>query len=140
MTHSGFFDRTNLPPTAARSYDDGRDVTNMHAVRGSPAGGLQASSHDLLQLVQAIDAGGLLKKESVETLRDLIPHPPNVPSPADDTKLTAYGIAGGATGVSAQLSIDSTGRYTQIVLCNGNPPMAISLAATMGEWIKQMPK
>jgi hypothetical protein len=112
----------------------------MHAVHGSPAGGLQASTGDLLRLVQAVDGGKLLKKESVKVLRDLIPHPPNTPPPADETKLAAYGIAGGGPGVSAQLAIDSTGHYTRVVLCNGSPPMAMSMAATIGEWIKQMPK
>lgn len=140
MTHSGFFDRTKLPPAVAHSYDDARDVTNMHAVQGSPAGGLHASTGDLFRLVQAVDAGKLLKKESVKVLRDLIPHPPNAPPPADATRLTAYGIAGGAPGVSAQLAIDPMGRYTRVVLCNGSPPMAMSMAATIGEWIKQMPK
>ena len=140
MTRSGFFDRTKLPPFVAHSYDEGRDVTNMHAVRGSPAGGLQASTGDLLRLVQAVDGGKLLKKESVKVLRDLIPHPPNAPPPADETKLAAYGIAGGAPGVSAQLAIDPTAHYARVVLCNGSPPMAMSMAATIGEWIKQMPK
>jgi D-alanyl-D-alanine carboxypeptidase len=140
MTHSGFFDRTKLPDNVAHSYDDGRDVTNMHAVRGSPAGGLQASGGDLLRLVQAIDAGKLLKKESVKLLRDLVPHPPNTPPPADDMKLASYGIAGGAPGVSAQLSIDPSGRYTRVILCNGSPPMAMSMGATIREWLVQMPR
>jgi hypothetical protein len=91
-------------------------------------------------MVQAIDAGKLLKKESVKVLRDLIPRPPNAPAPADESRLTAYGIAGGAQGVSAQLAVDPTGRYTRVVLCNGSPPMAMSMAATIGEWMKQMPK
>ena len=140
MTHSGFFDRTDLPTGVAHSYDEGKDVTNMHPVRGSPAGGLQASTGDLLQLVQAVDTGKLLKRESVKVLRDLIPHPPNAPPPADEARLEAYGIAGGAPGVNAQLSVNPTGHYTRIVLCNGSPPMAMSMAATIGEWIKQMPK
>jgi D-alanyl-D-alanine carboxypeptidase len=140
MAHTGFFDRTRLPGTVAHSYDDGRDVTNNHPVRGSPAGGLQASAGDLFRLVKATDAGKLLKKESVKLLRDLIPHPPNAPPPEDETRLVAYGIAGGAPGVSAYLAIDPTGRYTRVVLCNGSPPMATSMAATISEWIKQMPK
>jgi D-alanyl-D-alanine carboxypeptidase len=140
MTRSGFFERSKLPPTVAHSYDDGHDVTNTHPVHGSPAGGLQASTGDLLRLVKAIDAGKIIGKESVKVLRDLIPHPPNAPPPADDDKLEAYGIAGGAPGVSAQLAIDPTGYYTRVVLCNGSPPMAISMAATIAEWIKQMPK
>jgi hypothetical protein len=112
----------------------------MHATRGSPAGGLQASSGDLLRLVHAIDGGKLLKAESVKVLRDLVPHPPNAAPPADDTKLSGYGIAGGAPGVSAQMAIDAAGHYSRVVLCNGSPPMAMSMAATINEWIKQMPK
>jgi hypothetical protein len=88
--------------------------------------------------VQAIDAGKLLKKESVKALRDLIPHPPNAPPPADETKLEGYGIAGGAPGVNAYLAIDPTGHYTRVVLCNGSPPMASSMAATISEWMKQI--
>jgi len=140
MKHSGFFDRSHLPPTVARSYDKGVDVTGQHAVRGSPAGGLQASVGDLLRLVQAIDAGKLLSKESIQILRDFIPHPPDAPPPSDPGRLTAYGIVGGAPGVSAQLSVDPSGRYVRIVLCNASPPMAMSMAATIGEWLKQLPR
>jgi hypothetical protein len=70
----------------------------------------------------------------------MIPHPPNAPPPSDETKLTAYGIGGGAPGVNAGLSIDASGRYTRVVLCNAGPPMAMSMGAAISEWIKQMPK
>jgi CubicO group peptidase (beta-lactamase class C family) len=139
MRRSGFFDRSHLPPTVAHSYDDGSDVTRVHPVRGSSAGGLQASAGDLWRLVQAIDGGRLVKSESVKALRGLIPHPPTALR-IDESKLRGYGIAGGAPGVSAQLAIDPTGRYTRIILCNVSPPMAMSMAATINEWIKQMPK
>ena len=140
MTHAGFFDRTNLPPNVAHSYDDGKDVTKLHPLHSSSAGGLQASTGDLLRLVQALDAGKLLQKESVKLLRDLIPHPPNAPAPADESKLEGYGIAGGAPGVSAQLAIDPAGHYTRIILCNSTPPMAMSMGATIGAWLKLRPK
>lgn len=138
MTHSGFFDRTKLPAAVARNYDEAKDVTTLHMVRGSPAGGLHASAGDLFRMVQAVDAGKLITKDSVKILRGLIPQRPDAPSPVDGTKLEAYGIAGGAPGVSAQLAIDAMGRYTRIVLCNGSPPMAMSMAATIGEWIRGM--
>jgi CubicO group peptidase (beta-lactamase class C family) len=140
MKHAGFFDRTNLPATVARSYDGAVDVTQKHPVRGSPAGGLQASVEDLLRLVQAIDSGKLVKKESVKLLRDLVPRPPNAPQPADPNKFVGYGIAGGAEGVNAQLNIDPTGRFVRIVLCNSSPPMASSMAATIGDWLIQLSK
>ncbi|MBA3963591.1 MAG: hypothetical protein H0X40_17065 [Chthoniobacterales bacterium] len=70
----------------------------------------------------------------------MIPRPPNAPPPADATKLMAYGIEGGAPGVSAQLVIDPTGRYTRVVLCNGGPPMAMSMGMTIREWLSHMPK
>lgn len=140
MAHSGFFDRAHLPPFVARSYQDADDVTGMHPRRGSPAGGLQASAGDLFRLVEAIDTAKLIKQESVRLLRDMIPHPPDAPPPADATKLMAYGIEGGAPGVSSQLVIDPTGRYVRIVLCNSGPPMAMSMGATIREWIKAMPK
>jgi D-alanyl-D-alanine carboxypeptidase len=140
MSHAGFYDRKNLPAFVAHSYDEGKDVTTMHAGRGSPAGGLQVSAGDLLRLVEAIDAGKLISKDSVKLLRAMIPRPPDAPPPADQTKLQAYGIEGGAPGVSAQLVIDPTGRYTRVVLCNGSPPMAMSMGATIREWLKQMPR
>ena len=115
-------------------------MTDKHPVIGSPAGGLQGSAGDLLRLVQAIDAGKLIKTDSIKTLRDLIPRPPNAPQPADANRFAAYGIAGGAPGVNAQLNVDASGRYTRIVLCNGSPPMASSMAATISEWLKQLPK
>lgn len=140
MTHSGFFDRARLPAYVAHSYQDGKDVTSMHPRRGSPAGGLQASPADLFRLVQAVNAGKLIKPESVSVLRELVPRPPDAPVPGDSSKLTGYGIAGGGPGVSATLAIDPTGRYTRIVLCNGGPPMAMSMAATIREWIDRLPK
>jgi CubicO group peptidase (beta-lactamase class C family) len=140
MSRSGFFDRKHLPASVARSYDGEKDVTGAQPERGCSAGGLQASTGDLLRLVQAIDAGKLISKASVKLLRDMIPHPPDAPRPADETKLTAYGIGGGAPGVNAGLSIDPTGRYTRIVLCNAGPPMAMLMGTTISEWIKQMPK
>jgi hypothetical protein len=36
------------------------------------------------------------------------------------------------------LAIDPSGYYTRVVLCNGTPPMAMSMAATIGMWIKEM--
>ena len=84
-----------------------------------------------------INGGKLISRESVKLLRDMIPHPPNAPPSSDDTKLAAYGIGGGAPGVNAGLSIDSTGRYTRVVLCNASPPMAMSMGAAISEWIRQ---
>jgi D-alanyl-D-alanine carboxypeptidase len=140
MTRSGFFDRTHLPPFVAHSYEDAKDVTSMHPRRGSPAGGLQASAIDLFRLLQAVNAGKLIRPESVRVLRDLIPRPPDAPSPADPVKLIGYGISGGAPGVSATLAVDPNGRYTRVILCNTGPTMAISMAATIREWVNQMPR
>lgn len=140
MTHSGFFDRGHLPATVARSYDEGRDVTDMHAAHGSSAGGLQASAGDLFRLVQAINAGKLISKDSVKILRGLIPTPPNAAPPADDSKLVAYGIGGGAPGVSALLSIDPAGHYTRVILCNNSPPMAMAMGANIRAWLQELPK
>jgi CubicO group peptidase (beta-lactamase class C family) len=140
MTHSGFFDRERLPSTVARSYDDGNDVTDAHPARGTSAGGLQASARDLFQLVQSINAGKLIDKESVKLLRGMVPSPPNAPPPSNESKLFGYGIAGGAPGVSAQLNIDSTGHYVRIVLCNSSPPMAMAMSATIRSWIEHLPK
>jgi len=140
MTRSGFFDRNHLPPSVARSYEEGEDVTGMHAGRGTPAGGLQASIGDLVRLVQAINSGKIIGKDSVKVLREMIPRPPDAPAPADETKLMAYGIEGGAPGVSGQLVIDPTGRYTRVILCNGGPPMAMSMGMTIRGWIRQLPK
>ncbi len=140
MSRSGFFDRKQLPASVAHSYDGDKDVTGAQPERGCPAGGLQAPAGDLLRLVQAINGGKLISKESVKLLRDMIPHPPNAPAPPDDTKLAPYGIGGGAPGVNTGLSIDPSGRYTRVVLCNMSPPTAMSMGAAISEWIKQMPK
>ena len=140
MMHSGFFDRSQHTNAVARSYDGETDVTDRHWVRGTPAGGMQSSVGDLLRLIQAIDGGKVIKKESIKTLRELVPRPPNAPPPADPTLLVAYGIAGGAEGVNAQLNIDPTGRFVRIVLCNNSPPMASSMSVTIGEWVKGMGK
>ena len=140
MSHSGFFDREHLPLTVARSYDGDRDVTQMHAPRGSSAGGLQASAGDIFRLVQSINAGKLIDKQSVKVLRGLLPAPPNAPPPTDESKLVAYGIGGGAPGVNAQMAIDPAGHYTRVVLCNDSPPMAMAMGATIREWIQKLPK
>ena len=139
MTHSGFFAREHLPRTVAHSYDEGRDVTGMHPVRGTPAGGLQASSGDLLGLVRGINAGKLLNPESVRILNGLVPRPPDAPAPVDENKLIGYGLQGGAPGVNAQLVIDPMGRYTRVILCNGSPPMATSMGTTIRKWMRSWP-
>jgi CubicO group peptidase (beta-lactamase class C family) len=140
MKHSGFFDREHLPPTVAHSYANGRDVTAMHAVRGTSAGGLQASAGDLLRLVQALDGGKLLRPESVNVLNSLVPRPPGAPAPQNENKLIGYAIQGGAPGVNAQLAIDATGRYTRVILCNAEPPMAGSMGTTIRDWVAQLRK
>jgi CubicO group peptidase (beta-lactamase class C family) len=140
MKHSGFFDRKHLPPTVAHSYANGRDVTAMHAVRGTSAGGLQASAGDLLRLVQAVHGGKLLRPESVNVLNSLVPRPPGAPAPQNENKLIGYAIQGGAPGVNAQLAIDATGRYTRVILCNAEPPMASSMGTTIRDWVAQLRK
>jgi CubicO group peptidase (beta-lactamase class C family) len=140
MTHSGFFDRERLPSKVARSYDDGNDVTDAHPARGTSAGGLQATARDLFRLVQSINGGKLIKKDSVKFLREMVPSPPNAPPPSDESKLVGYGIAGGAPGVSAQLNIDPAGQYIRIILCNSSPPMAMAMSGTIRSWIQQLPK
>jgi CubicO group peptidase (beta-lactamase class C family) len=140
MVHSGFFDRRHLSPNVARSYMENNDMTAMHPGRGSPAGGLQASAGDLGRLVQALNSGKLLQPESVTRLNTLVPRPPGVPTQFPPGRLIAYGIEGGAPGLSAQLVADPTGHYTRVVLCNGEPPMAMSMAFTIREWLRQMPR
>lgn len=138
MTHSGFFDRAHLPSFVARSYEDKADVTGIHPRRGSPAGGIQATARDLYRLVEAIDAGKLIKPESINVIRRLMPAPANAPPLRDSVKLTSFGIQGGAPGVNSSLSIDPTGRYTRVVLCNSGPPMASMMATTIRAWIQGM--
>ncbi len=140
MTHSGFFDRTELPSFVAHSYEDGKDVTGVHPRRGCPAGGLQASAEDLFRLLEAVNRGNLIKRDTIALLRDLVPRPPDAAAPADNGKLFGYGISGGAPGVSATLAVDPSGRYTRVVLSNSGPPMAMSMAATIRHWIDHMPK
>jgi len=53
-----------------------------------------------------------------------------------ECKLPAARIA----GVSAELGIDPSGRYVRIVLCKASPPMAMSMGASIGEWLKQLPR
>lgn len=112
----------------------------MHPKRGSPAGGLQASAADLFRLVETINAGKLIKPESIRGLRSMIPRPPDAPPPADMNKLEAYGISGGGPGVGAELVIDPTGHYTRVILSNGGPPMTMSMGATIRQWLSGMPK
>jgi len=140
MKQSGFFDRTKLPATVARSYDGDKDTTAMHPPRGTSAGGLQCSARDLFRLVQAVNAEKLIGKESIKVLRELVPAPPGAPPPADDSKLFAYGMAGGAPGLSAHVTIDSKGYFTRVVLCNGSPPMDMVMGSTIRGWVQKLPK
>ena len=112
----------------------------MHPRLGGSAGGMQASARDLYRLVVALNSGKLIRPESFEIIRSLVPAPPNVPARADRTKKLTYGIQGGAPGVSAQLVIDPTGPYIRIVLCNSGPPMASAMGATIREWTSHLPK
>ena len=139
MTRSGFFNRSQLPATVARSYHGADDMTGMHPGRGTPAGGLHASASDLAHLVMAINDGRLLKPQSVSLLNGFLPRPPGGP-PIPAGRLMAYGIEGGAPGVNAHLVVDPSGHYTRVVLCNGEPPMAASMGFTIREWIRNLPK
>jgi CubicO group peptidase (beta-lactamase class C family) len=143
MERSGFFDRRNLPASVARSYNRSDDMTLMHPGRGSSAGGMQASAADLARLVESVNDGRLLKPDSVKTLRQFMPPPPPAGQTnqeikiADASKLSGQAVAGGAPGVSAELLIDASGQHTLVVLCNADPPMAMSMALTIREWLKQ---
>ena len=140
LERTAFLRRTALPESAARSYEGGRDVTQMHPVRGSPAGGLHASAGDLVRLVGAINAGKLLSREGVRLLATEI-YPPNPFSTAAaaEGRLAAIGFAGGAPGVSAVCTINRDGRYVTSMLANNAGGITEDMWAVLRGWINGLP-
>jgi CubicO group peptidase (beta-lactamase class C family) len=115
MAHSGFLHADQTAPSVARPYGrpDGEaliDVSDMHGVAGSAAGGSYATARDLLALDNAVREGRLFGAPG-----------------ARDTG--GMGIAGGAPGVNAVIA--GEGRWTVIVLANRSPPIASAMAQTL---------
>ncbi len=112
MRRAGFFRSDQPQDWIARPYGrpngaDIIDVSSMHGVAGSAAGGSYANASDLLALDNAMREHRLFG--------------------SGEGRITdAMGIAGGAPGVNAV--VDGGGRWTVIVLANQSPPIAEAIA------------
>jgi D-alanyl-D-alanine carboxypeptidase len=127
MTRTGWPQRDEINTGIATGYttvaDDGsngpvRNNIYTAPARGSSAGGGYSTAPDLLDFADALIAGRLIDASDVEQLVG-----------------DGIGVAGGAPGINADLDIDRQSGYELVVLSNGDPPSATSVAATIrGFW------
>lgn len=128
MTRSAFLRHDQLPADAARFTGRPRgpgtpleDVSRLHGVAGSAAGGAYSTLRDLLAFDNALREHRLLDAE--QTARVLRSQPEN-------SRATArIGFAGGAPGVNTLLF--GNGAWTVIVLTNRPPPAGETIGSTV---------
>ncbi len=123
MKESDWFERGKLPPNTATGYTrhgpsgsetPGNRLPNLDTLpgRGSSAGGGYSNLRDLLAFVQA------MKQAKLST---------------PDFQPNTLGIAGGAPGINAV--VETTAKYTVIVLSNFDPPAAERVARQIRDWL-----
>lgn len=123
MSRSGYFNRGNLPANVATPYARLKgpaapyeSTRDMHGAAGSGAGGVFASTKDLLAFNNALRQGRLLNPEMTAwVLRG-----------DANAKMS---IAGGAPGTNAAL--ESDGAWAVIVTANVSGPIAESIASAI---------
>jgi D-alanyl-D-alanine carboxypeptidase len=129
MKNSHFGFRNSADPKQAIGYtshteddkelpaDERRPNLAMMPARGSSAGSSQATAADLFSFAQALGAGKLISRSTIEQL---------------DIHPDGMGIAGGAPGLNTALEtgIESAGpaRYAVVVMSNFDPPSAEKLS------------
>lgn len=123
MSRSGYFNRANLPANVAIPYDRLKgpaapyeSTLDMHGATGSGAGGVFATTKDLLAFNNALRQGRLLNPEMTAWIL------------RGDAN-AKMSIAGGTPGTNAEL--DSDGSWVVIVAANVSPPIAENIASAI---------
>lgn len=120
MMSTGFFPKSQPAENRATGYTmrlGSARRSNLETLpeRGSAAGGVYSTTHDLLRYADALASGRLVPLDAYAML-DLDPR--------------GMGIAGGAPGLNATLDTAVNG-YTLVVMSNYDPPSAERLAREM---------
>jgi CubicO group peptidase (beta-lactamase class C family) len=126
MTSSGYYASDAIVPDRAIGYthrwqpidqDSPELRSNVLTLPGigSSAGGGYSTVGDLLKFVNALESGKLHSSEG-----------------------SGLGIAGGAPGINAAIESGIVGKYTVIVLCNYDPPLAEDTAMALRQWMMRV--
>lgn len=135
MNDSDSYDVDRSAPNLAVGYssvtgpngtDEWESNTLKHVVRGGPAGGGYSTVEDLLRFDQALRAGKLVRKETLEMM--LTPTPPSLSSPVGGYGMgfsvvngplgRVVGHSGGFPGISSSLDVHLDSGFTVAVLSN----------------------
>lgn len=115
-----------LADTYEKDYLTGKPVfyntRYYQVIKGTPAGGGFSTCTDLLNFMQALAAGKLLKPETVQQMQTAKPDM-NSPDYGFGTQIfdaNSYGHTGGGPGTSAWVKFDKQSGLTFIVLGNTN--------------------
>ncbi|MGB9179623.1 MAG: serine hydrolase domain-containing protein [Pyrinomonadaceae bacterium] len=100
--------------------------------KGSPAGGGYSTAEDLLKFANALQA----KKLRVPNFRDNAAATKQSAPGAQPPQGPGFGIAGGAPGINALLTIGNG--YTLIVMSNYDPPSAEKVGRQIRGWLSQV--
>ena len=151
MTNSDCYDLDRVVPNLAIGYTRARDEsgthwetnTFKHVIRGGPAGGGYSTVEDLLRFDQALRAGKLVSRESVEKMWTA--------TPLSSTRVAGYGYgfgfivletpagkavghSGGFQGISGLLRMYLDSGYTLAVLSNYNGGAPL-VEQKVSEWL-----
>ena len=110
---------------------DPRPNTAALPWRGSPAGGGYSTAQDLSRYVHALEGQQLLSEQTLSRFYGAVRLPNN------GGLRVALGVAGGSPGCNAD--VENEWGWTLVVLANGDPPAAESLARTARDWIRRVP-
>jgi len=115
-----------LADTYEKDYFTGKPVFHntryYQVIKGTPAGGGFSSCTDLFNFMQALAAGKLLKRETVQMMQSAKPEM-NSPDYGFGTQVfneNSYGHTGGGPGTDALVRTDREKHLTIVILCNQN--------------------
>lgn len=115
-----------LAETYEKDYLTGKPVFHntryYQVIKGTPAGGGFSTCTDLLNFMQALSAGKLLKPETVQLMQSPKPdrNSPNYGFGMQVFDETSFGHTGGGPGTDATVRTDRKKGLTVIILCNQN--------------------
>jgi CubicO group peptidase (beta-lactamase class C family) len=136
MTHSDHYRKTDHSHSVAIGYDGAAATTAELALLGSPAGGGYASANDLLRFALALQAGKIVKAETLALMtQGIVAMRPGMGYgygfgvSADAPR--HFGHLGGSPGVHAALEIYPDSGVVVIVLAN-SARNAMEMTQTLG--------
>lgn len=124
---------TRMDELGHRTDGPRRNNSFIVGVKGSPAGGGYSTVDDVLRFCKALRRNELLGPEFTERVY-LSPTPPGA---AQQTKLSSFGLAGGAPGVGATFKMYIDSGFTKIILSNYDPDCMETVSKEIDRLVQQ---